>query len=160
MWGIEVNGHHTEEITSIGKASQITAWDAAGRLGIQNLMMCGAGQLTPTESHAGQITHFRRVVWELHDFDDPAKGASNLAAIQSVAARHHNVEAVLLDDMTSLAIGKRGMEPTILAKLARQLQERPRPLMLWGVVYTMNLELPRKGVPESFERRQSLDLGR
>jgi hypothetical protein len=63
-------------------------------------------------------------------------------AAHAAAAQAPNLGALLLDDLTSQQLVARGMTVAQLAKLCESLRGGPRPLQVWGVVYTMNLDHP------------------
>jgi hypothetical protein len=134
LWGTLPNVH--EE--NVKKLSTITAVEAANYLGVKNMIM--GGGLLPSEAAAQLVSSFRRVLWKLESYQGDF--AAELAAIHSLAAKHDNIEATMVDDLTSTAISKNGMGPQQIAKVAYALQLERRPLTLWGTVYTMNLGLP------------------
>jgi hypothetical protein len=134
--------------TGIDRDSTMTPAAGAADLGVPSIIM--AGFLPPTDAEADAVKHLTRVAWEM-SFGTPADMeanrpnfdfSQNLRPIQDLATRYPNVEAVLLDDLTTMDITRRGMPPSVLADLSFELHSRPRPLSLWGVVYTMSFDIP------------------
>lgn len=134
LWGALPNVHED----SVRKISTITAVEAAKYLGIQNMVM--GGGLLPSETTAQLVSPFGRVLWKLESYQGDF--SAELAAIHGLARKHDNIEATMVDDLTSTAISKNGMGPKQIAKVAYALQLERRPLSLWGTVYTMNLGIP------------------
>jgi hypothetical protein len=134
--------------TGIDRDSVMTPAAGAAFLGVPNMIM--AGFLPPNETEAAPVQHLKRVVWEMslgspEDVEQRRPTFDfrpNLPPIQAVADRFTNVEALLLDDLTTNDITRRGMPPSVLADLSFAVYSRPRPLSIWGVVYTMSFEIP------------------
>jgi len=85
--------------------------------------------------------------------DDYAKDGR---AAHAAAAEVPSLEAVLLDDLTSLQVAQRGMPVAELEKACESLRAGPRPLKVWGVVYTMNLDYPT--LDEYLKRLDAINL--
>lgn len=134
LWGTLPNVHEND----IKKISKITAIEAAGYLGIPNMIM--GGGILPSEAAAGTVQSCKRVLWKLDSYQNYF--LPEMASIHALAVKYPHIEAVMIDDLTSVAIGERKMPPSQIAKIAYALQREPRPLMLWGTVYTMNLGAP------------------
>ena len=121
------------DATGIDRDSAMSPAAGAAYLGVPNIIM--AGFLPPTDAEADAVKHLNRVAWEMSfgtvadmeanrpNFDF----GQNLPPIQSLAARYPNVEAVLLDDLTTMDITRRGMPPRVLADLSFALHCGPVP---------------------------------
>ncbi len=109
----------------------------ADYLGLSNILMI----LPPAENDAEKVASFRRVVWQLR-FGEDFSFEEELTVILGLSKKYSNIEGVILDDLTSIEICRRGMKPDTLARLCRHLHSNPRPLSLWGVLYTMNFDIP------------------
>lgn len=141
VWGttIDVIGDETEFMSIV---------EGADYMGIKNFMMCGGipateEQAAPTAARGG------RIIWEMEaglgsTFGENFEFQSRLDRILPVVQRFPSVEGVLLDDFSTITIGQNKMPPEVLARLCRALQSEPRPLSLWGVIYTMSYDDPAR----------------
>ena len=135
-------------------ALSLAAWaesDSAARakmLGLRNVFIAGGTPLTADRALqlAAPVTQMGgHIVFELCPTEMTGRAsdyARDIAAAQALARECPNLEAVLLDDLTSQQIVGRGMPPEELAEVRRLLREAAPKVALWGVVYTMNLEHP------------------
>jgi hypothetical protein len=146
LWGTrESRGHASNGLAAYAEAH---AAARAQTMGLRNIVIAGGKVLEPEEACALARESAQlggRLVYEVcpgemtgraSDYEKDAR-AAHAAAVQAPS-----VEAVLLDDLTSQQVAGRGMPVAELAKLCDQLRARPRPLKVWGVVYTMNLDHP------------------
>jgi len=132
------------------ETSKMTPAKGAEYMGVPNIVM--AGGIPPTEEEAQAVSGFKRIIWDFGGWEGWKKESGlwvnfefedELQAVQKLAQKYPNIERILLDDFTSILIRKQGMQPDVLSRLCYALQSNPRPLSLWGVVYTMNF-LPGK----------------
>jgi len=111
-------------------------------LGIPNIQRAIGRDLVPLrEGEQELLNRSGRVTCEIsagNDFDFTPQ----LTQVQAWAREFPNIEAVLLDDMSTGKIS-RGLRADALAGLCHQLQSERRPFSLWGVVYTMSIDPER-----------------
>lgn len=115
--------------------SRMSVGEGLRLLGLDQAMMCGS--LPPTEEEYAQVSHCRRLLWEM-SFEEGFAFTRPLAPIVRLHRAHSNVVGVLLDDFSTTEID-RGAQPEVLANLRRAM---PQSLELWVVVYSMSLEIP------------------
>lgn len=147
VWATRVNQLRSD-LEGILRDSTMTPAGGASYLGVPNIVM--AGFLPATDTEAGQVQHLQRVAWEMGfgtEADELADRrnfdfSQNLPPIQALAARYPNVDSIILDDLTTMDITRRGMPPSVLAHLCAEIQAHPHPLSLWGVVYTKSYDIP------------------
>ncbi len=141
MWGwgtmIDVIGNETELMSPV---------EGADYMGIKNFLMCGGAPATD-EQAAPAAARGGRIVWEMEagfgsTFGENFEFQSRLDRILPLAQRFPNIEGVLLDDLSTITIGQEKMPPEVLGRICRALQSEPRPLSLWGVIYTMSYDDP------------------
>ncbi len=114
----------------------------AHNLGITNIQRAIGHDLVPLREGEQELLNTSgRVTCEINAGND-FNFAPQLTQVQAWAREFPNIEAVLLDDMSTGKIS-RGLRPEHLARLCRQLQSEPRPLSLWGVIYTMSIDPQR-----------------
>ncbi|MFA7158037.1 MAG: hypothetical protein WC299_01950 [Kiritimatiellia bacterium] len=100
--------------------------------------------LSPSEAEAEAVAGFGRVVWRIHAKDN-FDFSQDLNSVRALAGTQANINGVVVDDLTSTEIGKRGMKTADLARLREQVHGGDKPLDLWGVIYSMNLGIPSLG---------------
>jgi len=146
VWGTR----ETRGDAQVGLAAWAEASPAARArlLGLRNVIIAGGEVLQPAQAVAlarectvlgGQVAYEvcpGEMTGRAQDYDRDAKAA------HAAAAEAPSLGALLLDDLTSQQVAGRGMAVTELAELCRSLRAGPRPLQVWGVVYTMNLDHP------------------
>jgi len=146
VWGNrETRGDAAAGLSAYAQASPAAR---AQMLGLRNIVIAGGEVLQPAAACALAqecAALGGRLVYEIcpgamtgSASDYAQDGQAALAA----AALVPSLEAVLLDDLTSQQIEARRMPPTELAKICQSLRRESRPLEVWGVVYTMNLDHP------------------
>jgi hypothetical protein len=119
--------------------------ERAQLLGTPNIIMAGMG-LPDDDNESAKLTqevsHAPRLVWEIapdtHEGAVPFSYDQTVARVRQLAASHPQIEGVLLDDMTSVAIDK-GFEPGHIRRIRELLGDTNDQVKVWGVVYTMNL---------------------
>ncbi|NUM56270.1 MAG: DUF1080 domain-containing protein [Candidatus Hydrogenedentes bacterium] len=145
VWGnpeMAREGRHTA--VSFAQASPM---ERARILGAPNVIMAGHGLPSSDESadrEMAGVRDARRIVWEIA----PAVGGSapfdysdSIARIKRLAAQHPAIEGILLDDMSTVAIGA-GLKPEHIRAIREQLGSDNERIRIWGVVYSMNLRDP------------------
>lgn len=122
--------------------------ERARLLGASNVIMAGNGIPAMDEEAIAYMTSIganARVVWEMNLMGDegaaPFAIPETIARAARLAERFPNIEGVLLDDMTTVAIDK-GFTPEHLRALRSELEAASPGLDLWGVVYSMSLSKP------------------
>lgn len=134
-WGHSVNlhgGHY-----GIPWESKATPVQGAKSFHANRILMV----LPPTEEDAAQVAGFDEVIWQIRtengfDYSRP------LDTVKGLARKYRSIKGVIIDDLTTLEI-QRGMTPEDLAKVRQQVKSGDVPLELWGVLYTMNFDIPR-----------------
>ena len=121
-------------------------------LGTPNVLIAGDG--IPNDHELAQrrtasVKQSKRIVWEimpdgedenlqLSQFYQSFEYRQRAEQISKLKTDFRQIEAIALDDMTSVAIGK-GFKPEHIRALKQQLADRHADIDIWGVVYTMNL---------------------
>ena len=127
--------------------AQATGAEKAAILGTPNIVMAGAG--LPSDEKQGDawtkaVGHCPRIVWEICP-DGTDEGAvkppfvydKRIALIAKLVEKHSHIEAVLLDDMSSVGINH-GFKPDYVRRIRVLLDEKCPHVKLWGVLYSMN----------------------
>ncbi len=137
-------GDHT-----LATFAEASAPQRAALLGTPNVLMAGRGipndrQLAKAETES--VKHASRLVWEIMpDGDEEYRNKfdykQRVAQIAELQTDYPNIEAVLLDDMTSVAVDK-GFKPEHIHAVKKLLAAGRKPLDVWGVFYTMNFHRP------------------
>jgi hypothetical protein len=117
-------------------------------LNLQNAMMCGSG-LPDNDEEAIKLTEdalsANRMVWEIVADDGshkpPFAYTKTAARIRRLYDKYPKIEAVLLDDMTSLSVNA-GFEAKHIRAIRDLLPDKYLDIKIWGVVYTMNMRQP------------------
>lgn len=126
--------------------AQAPSAERARILGVPNVVMAGAGlphDRALAEKLTAEVAHAPRLVWEIMADGDAEHSAKfvyrqRIADLAVVARKFPQIEAILIDDMTSVAASK-GFRPQHLKNIKQLLEQHRLPQKLWGVVYTMNL---------------------
>lgn len=146
VWGNRESAGDAAGLAAYAEASSAAR---ARMLGLRNIAIAGGTVLEPQEATALSrecAALGGRLVYEVCPGEMTGKAddyAQDARAAHAAAAEVSSLEALLLDDLTSQQVVERGMPPTELAEVCEVLREGPRPLQVWGVVYTMNLDHPR-----------------
>lgn len=132
----------------LGAFAQASPAERAQLLGVPNIAMAGNGLPRDEAAAMAQmaaVTHAPRLVWEIGcdeaNGGPPFEYTQTVARLATVARACPQLEGALLDDMTSQMIG-RGFQPGHLTALRTLLRAQCPQVKLWGVVYTMNLDIP------------------
>lgn len=128
--------------------AQASPAERARILGASNVILAGAGlprDERKAESIARSVADFPRIVWEIAA-DSPEGGPpfeyrETIRRLAPHAKDYPAIEAVLLDDMSSIGIDK-GFKPEHIGKIRKLLDEHCPRIKTWGVVYTMNFDRP------------------
>ncbi len=143
VWGtpeLAKPGGHTA--ASFAQASPA---ERARILGTPNVVMAGSGLPHDRElAHKwnAEVAGAPRLVWEIisdghKDHHPPFEFKRRIADLAPLVKKHPHIEAVMVDDMTSVAAAK-GFKPEHLKSIKSLLSTHKLPLALWGVLYTMN----------------------
>lgn len=147
VWGnpeMETPGTHT-----IATFAQASPAERARLLGVPNIILAGNG--LPDDDRKAQalmrgVARAPRHVWEISPDGEtagpPFVYKETVDRIARLAERYPSIEGVLLDDMTSQMI-KRGFKPAHIRRIRERLSVQAPNVKVWGVVYTMNLDIPR-----------------
>jgi len=119
-------------------------------LGVPNVMMAGPGlphDRALAAKWSADVEDAPRLVWEiLSDGDKEHTGIfvykRRIADLVPLVKKYPQIEAVSVDDMTTVAAGK-GFKPQHLRDIKQLLKEHNLPLELWGVLYTMSFPNPK-----------------
>ncbi|MBN1348143.1 hypothetical protein JXJ21_01905 [candidate division KSB1 bacterium] len=137
LWTFNCTVNSDRQDWGITKDSHITPIGCAEFLNVPNILMV----LPPSENEASQVAHLKRIVWRL-TFEKGFDFSRELEGIQSLAQTHSNIEGIIIDDLSNLEIERDGMQPGHLEKLRHAIHSSQKPLDLWGVFYTMNMDYP------------------
>ncbi len=146
MWVWGTREATATDATSLATYAESDCATRPKMLGLRNVFIAGGTPLTPDRALqiAAPVAQLGGgIVFELCPTEMTGRAtdyAKDIAAAQALARDCPNVQAVLLDDLTSQQIVGRGMSPQALAEVRRLVREKASNLALWGVVYTMNLE--------------------
>jgi len=146
VWGTREAGGGVEG--GLAAYAEASSAARAEMLGLRNIIIAGGKVLEPGEAVAVArecASLGGRVAYEVCPGEMTGKAAdyaTDARAAHAVAGEVPALEAVLLDDLTSQQIAGRSMPAAELAELCRSLRGGPRPLKVWGVVYSMNLDHP------------------
>jgi len=146
VWGnpeMAEPGPHT--LATFAEASPA---ERAKLLDVPNIAMAGLG-LPRDEAEAlaltAEVAHAPRLIWEIGCDDEndgpPFEYAQTVARVAKIAQSYPQVEGVLLDDMSSVKIS-RGFKPEHVAGLRALLHKQCPQIKVWGVLYTMNYDIP------------------
>lgn len=131
--------------------AQAGSAERASILGVSNVVMASAGlphDRELAERWTAEVADAPRLVWEImRDSYTPDEGKKEtytfefkrrIEHLASLVKRYPQIEAVMVDDMTSVAV-ERGLKPEHMTNIKTLLNKHGLPLQLWGVLYTMNL---------------------
>ncbi|MBN1347331.1 MAG: hypothetical protein JXQ73_31865 [Phycisphaerae bacterium] len=154
------------EMTKPGEHTPATFTQAspaqrARLLGAPNIIMAGHG-LPNDDKLADRLTQealgAKRLVWEIAadgKGGPPFVYTKRMAQVRGLVDKYPKIEAVLLDDMSSVGMDK-GFKPEHIRQIRSLLPGAYRKVKIWGVVYTMNLD--RKGVNEYIKELDVINL--
>jgi hypothetical protein len=145
VWGnpeMTEQGEHT-----IATYAQAGPAERARLLGVPNIVMAGYG-IPDDQAKARLLTrevaHAPRVIWEISPDEQPGPPfvyRKRTAQVRELVDEFPNIEAVLLDDMSTVQIG-RGFRPSHIRQIRSRLGGKYRAVAVCGVVYTMSLDRP------------------
>ena len=141
--------------------AQASPAQRAQMLGAPNIIMAGHG-LPNDDARADRLTreilNAKRIVWEIMadgKGGPPFIYAKKLARIRNLVDKYPAIEAVLLDDMSTVSIDK-GFKPEHIRQIRALLPGEYRKVKLWGVVYTMSLG--REGINDYVKELDVINL--
>lgn len=157
VWGnpeMAVPGPHTVETFAAASPAE-----RAELLGVRNIILAGHG-LPADDLEAAAITGAAagadRLVWEITSGDNggaPYVYGGTCARLSRLRERHPQVEAVLLDDMSSQMIPS-GFRPEDIDAIRKALGENGPEI--WGVYYSMNFGV--ENIDEYIRRLDAINL--
>ncbi|MBN2292556.1 MAG: DUF1080 domain-containing protein, partial [Pirellulales bacterium] len=141
-------GKHT-----LATFAQATGAEKAKMLGTPNIVMAGAGiplDKKQADAWTEAVSHCPRIVWEICPDNEkegiigpPFDYSKRIERVAGLVKKYPAVEAVLLDDMSSVGINH-GFEPEHVKQIRKQLDKACPQVKIWGVLYSMNFN--RDGV--------------
>ena len=154
VWGTQSGVVTDPPPGSMAKFHESTTTQKMKLLGVPNVTACGSG-LPADDKAAWALTKewqaAGRLVWEISTdgghHKPPFTYAKTAARIRKLARDYPKIEAVLLDDMTSMSV-KAGFKAEHVQALVKALASEGQDIKTWGVVYTMNMRQKEKGVHE------------
>jgi len=124
--------------------AQASPLQRARLLGAPNIIMAGAG-LPDDDQEADRLTRsvldLPRIVWEIaadEHHAPPFVYTKRMAQVRKLADKYPKIQAVVLDDMSTVGIDK-GFKPEHIRQIRALLPGKYRKVKIWGVVYTMSL---------------------
>lgn len=133
----------------LAKFAQAEPASRAAMLGVKNMVMAGHGlSLDPdlADRWSKQISHSKRIVWEVEpDTEGKSEEAGSrftysrkIALLKELQGRYPQIEALLLDDMSTVAV-KKGFKPEHIAAIRKELGPAAARIKIWGVIYELSL---------------------
>jgi len=146
LWAHEAGSHNGQ--FGLGSSS-IGPAEAAGYLGIDNVIMVAFGGRPepPFAPHAAPLRHLSRVVWSIVG-DSSSKRNDQLPDLDEVlalAAEFPNVTGAIMDDFFHAPDDRGAVARYSVADVAgfrEKLHRAARPLDLWVVLYSHDLDRP------------------
>ncbi len=135
-------GEHTLATFAAANAPQRVAL-----LGTPNVVMAGAGipnDDKQADAWTAEVAAAPRLVWEIMadgSGGPPFVYAKRTAQVRKLVDKYPQIEAVLLDDMSTVAIDK-GFKPEHIRQIRQSLDGKYAAVKLWGVLYTMSFNRP------------------
>ena len=147
---------HQEGAQNVGwglpRPTRITPTEAAHYLRIPNILMVvyGGKPQPPFDQHALAMSSLKRVVWSIVGDSSSKRNdeKTDLDEVLRLAAKFPNVTGAIMDDFFhALDASGRAARWRVadLAGFRERLHAGPRPLDLWVVLYTHQLDLPVRG---------------
>lgn len=154
--GMTKPGEHT--LATYAEASPA---QRARMLGAPNIVMAGYG-LPNDDELADRLTRevlgSKRLVWEIMadgKGGPPFIYTQKLARIRRLVDKYPKIEAVLLDDMSTVGIDK-GFKPEHIRQIRALLPGKYRRVKTWGVLYSMSFG--RKGINDYIKELDVINL--
>jgi len=142
VWGnpeMTQPGEHTS-----ATYAQASPLQRAKLLGAPNIILAGHG-LPDDDRLADRLTRevlgLKRVVWEVCPdgrAGPPFVYTKRMAQVRRLADQYPKLQAIVLDDMSTVGIDK-GFKPEHIRQIRALLPGKHRRVQIWGVVYTMSL---------------------
>ena len=145
LWGHDAGSHDTEWL--LPGSSRITPVEAAFYMGIPNAIMVryGKGSLGPTAQYTVPFRALEQVVWSIVGAGGTSSQAESDEVLAELPGRLENMAGVMMDDFfhAPAADGQvAALSTDRLEDIRRCLAAAPRPLDLWAVLYTHQMDLP------------------
>ena len=136
--GMDKPGEHT-----VATYAQADGAQKAKILDAPNMMMAGAGlpdDQAEAERLTEQVNHLARIAWEISadGGGPPFAYEKRMAQVRALVDKYPKIEAVILDDMSTVARSK-GFKPEHIRRIRELLPGKYSSVKIWGVVYTMSL---------------------
>ena len=147
MWAWACPRMTTEGEHTVATYAEASATRKAELLGVPNVVMAGAGlpeDLKQADTWTEQVSHCGRLIWEIMadgKGGPPFVYEKKTEVVRKMVDKYDNVEGVLLDDMSTVMIGK-GFKPEHIRQIRKQLSGKYASVDLWGVWYTMTFDKP------------------
>ncbi len=129
--------------------TRITPTEAAHYMGIPNVIMVvyGGKPQPPFDQHAIAMSTLKRVVWSIVGDSSSKRNdeKTDLDEVLRLAAKFPNIVGAMMDDFFHAPNAAGAVARYSVADLAgfrERLHAGPRPLDLWVVLYTHQLDLP------------------
>ena len=154
------------EMTTTGKHAAATFAQAspaerAQLLGVSNVIMAGYGLPNDdqkAEAWMREISGCSRIVWEIMadgEGGPPFVYQERMAQVHRLVRKYPKIEAVLLDDMSTVKINK-GFKPEHIRQMRKLLSGEYAGVDLWGVWYTMTFD--REGIEQYIKELDVINL--
>lgn len=145
LWGQTEGSHHVNNAFEIPGQSRMTALEGAVYFGIPNMcrvVMAGLPK-PPFDRDAMVLDRLKNVVWSI--IGDCSSGHEMYTdEIIRLAEKYPNICGIIMDDFFTETRMKL-FTPEYLQEIKATVKERaPRPLPLWGVIYTQELTEERR----------------
>jgi hypothetical protein len=146
VWGnpdMAKPGEHT-----FATFAQASSAQRAKLLGVPNIVMAGLGipnDQAQAEALTREVASSPRLVWEIGadgEGGPPFVYTQRLSQVRRLVDQFPRIEAVLLDDMSTVSIDK-GFKPENIRQIRRSLDGKYAAVKLWGVLYTMSFNRPK-----------------
>lgn len=154
------------EMATVGKHTPATFAQASPAerailLGVPNIVMAGQG--VPNNDQMADawtlgVSGFSRLVWEISADGEGGPRfvfEKRMAQVRRLIGRYPKIEAVLLDDMSTVKIDQ-GFKPEHIRQVRKLLSGKCAAIDLWGVWYTMTFD--REGIEQYIKELDVINL--
>ena len=131
--------------------AQASSAERAKLLGVPNVILAGLGLPNDdqqADAWTAEVAAAPRLVWDITP-DGNADGntgppfvyTQRIAQVRKLVDKYPQIEGVLLDDMSTSAVGA-GFKPEHIRNIRKLLNGKYAAVKIWGVVYTLSLNQP------------------
>ena len=159
VWGIpKITDNSQRTMATFAQASPA---ERVRLLGTPNIMMAGAGvphDMKKAGLMSRQVSDAPRLVWEIMEDGEGAQPFTyekRLSNVRKLVDKYPQIEAVLLDDMSTVKISK-GFKPRHIRKIRQSLRGKYAAIKIWGVWYTMTFN--QKGIQDYIQEIDVINL--